>query len=62
METKILECKNLSKNIGKKQILKNVELEISEGDIKKIVWNLYYVQPKFFYLYRNSERTSYERQ
>ena len=33
METKILECKNLSKNIGKKQILKNVELEISEGDI-----------------------------
>ena len=30
METKILECKNLSKNIGKKQILKNVELEISE--------------------------------
>ena len=33
METKILECKNLSKTIGKKQILKNVELEISEGDI-----------------------------
>ena len=33
METKILECKNLSKNIGKKQILKNVDLEISEGDI-----------------------------
>ena len=33
METKILECKNLSKNIVKKQILKNVELEISEGDI-----------------------------
>ena len=33
MEKKILECKNLSKTIGKKQILKNVELEISEGDI-----------------------------
>lgn len=33
METRILECKNLSKTIGKKQILKNVELEISEGDI-----------------------------
>ena len=32
-KAKILECKNLSKTIGKKQILKNVELEINEGDI-----------------------------
>lgn len=32
-ENKILECKNLKKNIGKKEILKNVSLEICEGDI-----------------------------
>lgn len=32
-ENKILECKNLKKNIGKKEILKNVSLEIYEGDI-----------------------------
>ena len=30
---KILECKNLTKNYGKKEILKNVSLEINEGDI-----------------------------
>lgn len=30
---KVLECKNLCKKIGKKQILKNVSLEINEGDI-----------------------------
>ena len=31
--TKVLECKNLNKKIGKKDILKNVSLEIQEGDI-----------------------------
>lgn len=30
---KILECRNLNKKIGKKQILKNVSLEINSGDI-----------------------------
>jgi ABC-2 type transport system ATP-binding protein len=30
---KILECKNLTKNFGKKEILNNVSLEINEGDI-----------------------------
>ena len=30
---KVLECKNLNKNIGKKDILKNVSLEVQEGDI-----------------------------
>jgi ABC-2 type transport system ATP-binding protein len=30
---KVLECKNLTKNFGKKEILKNVSLEINEGDI-----------------------------
>ena len=30
---KVLECKNLNKKIGKKDILKNVSLEIQEGDI-----------------------------
>ena len=29
----VLECKNLNKKIGKKEILKNVSLEIKEGDI-----------------------------
>ncbi len=29
----ILECRNLSKTIGKKEILKNVSLEVDEGDI-----------------------------
>ena len=34
MENKnVLECKNLNKKIGKKQILKDVSLEIKEGDI-----------------------------
>lgn len=34
MEQKnVLECKNLNKKIGKKQILKDVSLEIQEGDI-----------------------------
>lgn len=34
MELKnVLECKNLYKKIGRKQILKNVSLEIKEGDI-----------------------------
>ena len=32
-EKNVLECKNLSKKIGKKQILKDVSLEIKEGDI-----------------------------
>lgn len=32
MET-VLECKNLNKKIGKKDILKNVSLEVQEGDI-----------------------------
>ena len=32
MET-VLECKNLSKKIGKKEILKNVSLEVQQGDI-----------------------------
>ena len=30
---KVLECKNLNKKIGKKDILKNVSLEVQEGDI-----------------------------
>ena len=30
---KLLECQNLCKNFGKKQILKNVSFEIDEGDI-----------------------------
>lgn len=30
---KVLECKNLNKKIGKKQILKNVSLEVDSGDI-----------------------------
>ena len=32
MET-ILKCENLCKTFGKKEILKNVSLEIKEGDI-----------------------------
>lgn len=32
-KNKILECKNLKKTIGKKEILKSVSLEICEGDI-----------------------------
>lgn len=32
-EKKILECKNLRKNFGKKEILKNVSLEAEAGDI-----------------------------
>ena len=32
MET-VLECKSLNKKIGKKDILKNVSLEVQEGDI-----------------------------
>ena len=32
MET-VLECKNLNKKIGKKEILNNVSLEVKEGDI-----------------------------
>lgn len=30
---KLLECQNLCKSFGKKQILKNVSFEIDEGDI-----------------------------
>lgn len=33
METPILKCENLYKKIGKKEILKNVSLEVSAGDI-----------------------------
>ena len=29
----ILKCENLNKKFGKKQILKNVSLEVNEGDI-----------------------------
>ena len=32
-KTQVLECKNLCKTIRKKQILKNVSLELNEGDI-----------------------------
>src|SRR5574344_1894297 len=30
---KLLKCKNLSKKIDKKEILKNINIEISEGDV-----------------------------
>lgn len=33
MGNKILECKKLCKNFGKKQVLKNVSFELDEGDI-----------------------------
>ena len=33
MEKTVLECKNLNKKIGKKQILENVSFQIQEGDI-----------------------------
>lgn len=33
MSNKILECKNVCKKIGKKQILKNISFELFEGDI-----------------------------
>lgn len=33
MEIPVLRCKNLNKNFGKKQILKNVSFEIEKGDI-----------------------------
>ena len=32
-EQKILECQNLRKRFGKKEILKDVSLEAKEGDI-----------------------------
>jgi len=33
MEKTVLKCENLNKKFGKKQILKNVSLEIKQGDI-----------------------------
>ena len=33
MEESVLKCENLCKNFGKKQILKNVSLELKQGDI-----------------------------
>ena len=33
MEESVLKCENLCKKIGKKQILKNVSLELKQGDI-----------------------------
>lgn len=33
MEESVLKCENLCKKFGKKQILKNVSLELKQGDI-----------------------------
>lgn len=33
MKEKVLECKNLYKKFGKKEIIKNVSLELGEGEI-----------------------------
>ena len=42
MTTNILECKNLSKKIGKKTILQNISFEMLEGDILGLIGeNLY---------------------
>ena len=68
MEKTVLKCENLNKKFGKKQILKNVSLEMQEGDIKVISFKQKMLLQSYEYLlclgctgFQNGELVVYHR-